>query len=454
MNEIGTNNFKTKYPMIEESIKAASFISIDAEFTGLQTSEHFNNSLFDSIDVRYVNIKKNIQPFIIIQCGITTFQHVSDENCYSAKCYNFHLIPRSIPFKNRQFSWQMTALEFLSAHNFNFNTFVCNGIPYLDEIDEALLRKQLEGGNIIRNIEHLSYKEEEIFRECKKKVQQWISGCPHQISLTLHISSPILQYMVQKELRDSFRNIWTSASYKHVSVIRVSPDMRNLLEKDEDVSIETELLENCIGFSKVFKLLTSLKKPILGHNVLLDLMFMHQQFYRPLPSDYNQFKSNIHALFPEIYDTKFLSFEVKKQLSNEGNWKINSLGCIYEYFENRKINVAYNSPRIKLSGKSLDTKSYHNAGWDSYFAGYIFIKLGFLLCLNKYGEGLNQRSITHTELMSGVKHSVNCINITRSSEVYSKLDGNDPLSTRPEWLHVKLKSSNINVKEKFLCLDS
>lgn len=45
MNEIGTNNFKTKYPMIEESIKAASFISIDAEFTGLQTSEHFNNRL-------------------------------------------------------------------------------------------------------------------------------------------------------------------------------------------------------------------------------------------------------------------------------------------------------------------------------------------------------------------------------------------------------------------------
>lgn len=203
---------------------------------------------------------------------------------------------------------------------------MCNGIPYLDEIDEALLRKQLEGGNIIRNIEHLSYKEEEIFRECKKKVQQWISGCPHQISLTLHISSPILQYMVQKELRDSFRNIWTSASYKHVksiiyyrcyilnglvfeivsffqvSVIRVSPDMRNLLEKDEDVSIETELLENCIGFSKVFKLLTSLKKPILGHNVLLDLMFMHQQFYRPLPSNYKCIlmqKFNSLKQFPE-----------------------------------------------------------------------------------------------------------------------------------------------------------
>ena len=39
MNEVVDKNFKTLYPKIEEAIKKASFISIDAEFTGIQSSE-------------------------------------------------------------------------------------------------------------------------------------------------------------------------------------------------------------------------------------------------------------------------------------------------------------------------------------------------------------------------------------------------------------------------------
>lgn len=32
-----------------------------------------------------------------------------------------------------------------------------------------------------------------------------------------------------------------------------------------------------------------------------------------------------------------------------------------------------------------------------------------------------------------------------------KLDGLDPLSTRPQWLHVKMKSSSLNAKQ--VCCD-
>lgn len=48
-------------------------------------------------------------------------------------------------------------------------------------------------------------------------------------------------------------------------------------------NLEEALLDVYLGFSKVFKLLSSSKKTIIGHNILLDLMFMHQQFYKPLP---------------------------------------------------------------------------------------------------------------------------------------------------------------------------
>lgn len=73
--------------------------------------------------------------------------------------------------------------------------------------------------------------------------------------------------------------------------MKIPPDSRTILEQEEGSILENVLLESYIGFSKVFKLLVTLKKPIVAHNALLDLMFMYQQFYKPLPSMYNVEKS-------------------------------------------------------------------------------------------------------------------------------------------------------------------
>lgn len=71
-----------------------------------------------------------------------------------------------------------------------------------------------------------------------------------------------------------------------MSVIKVTKEQRKEFELREKGELEEELLNYYIGFSKVFKLLVDLKKPIVGHNSLVDLMYMHQQFYKPLPSEF------------------------------------------------------------------------------------------------------------------------------------------------------------------------
>lgn len=68
--------------------------------------------------------------------------------------------------------------------------------------------------------------------------------------------------------------------------MRIGKDERQELELKEKGRLEEKLLNYYIGFSKVFKLLVKLKKPIVGHNSLVDLMYMHQQFYKPLPSEF------------------------------------------------------------------------------------------------------------------------------------------------------------------------
>lgn len=65
--------------------------------------------------------------------------------------------------------------------------------------------------------------------------------------------------------------------------MKVQPDLRRVLEKEEGSILENVVLDSCTGFSKVFNLLVTLKKPIIAHNAMLDFMFIYQQFYRPLP---------------------------------------------------------------------------------------------------------------------------------------------------------------------------
>lgn len=451
MIEVTNQNFNKVYPHLEHTLKNANFIAIDGEFTGIE-SDDVKNSLFDSIHERYKNNRSHIQPHIIIQFGISAFHRVHDENKYTAEAFNFFLLPRSIPSKNRQFLWQIASLEFLTTHEFDFNKFAYQGISYLDEIDEAVLQQQLQENTLLSNVEQcITYQEEEDFKNTLGQIFKWLKTAGDETdSFKIQSRTPTVQYYMHKELRRHFPNVWTYSGNDMITVIKVPPESRKILEQEEGSILENVLLESYTGFSKVFKLLVTLKKPIIAHNPFLDFMFMHQQFYKPLPRKYIDFKKNIHQLFPTIYDTKFLSFELREILRTEERWKLNTLSGLVNYFtESQGKNIALGSPIIELTTDSNDTtslKKYHTAGWDSYFAGYIFIRLTHIFATKRCGEIFHIKQFTHTELMNCVKGFTNCVNIIRGNTSYLKLDGPEPKSTRPKWLYVKtLESKPITV---------
>ena len=49
--------------------------------------------------------------------------------------------------------------------------------------------------------------------------------------------------------------------------------------------------------------------------------FLSQQFVADLPESYEEAKSAIHAAFPSVYDTKFMTFEVRKLLDKNELFK-------------------------------------------------------------------------------------------------------------------------------------
>ena len=60
--------------------------------------------------------------------------------------------------------------------------------------------------------------------------------------------------------------------------------------------LEDNLLNHILGFSQIIELLTSYNKPIVGHNMFLDVILLHSQFIGPLPKNYYMFKKNIKTL--------------------------------------------------------------------------------------------------------------------------------------------------------------
>lgn len=90
-------------------------------------------------------------------------------------------------------------------------------------------------------------------------------------------------------------------------------------------TLEDDLMSNLLGFSQIIALLADSQKPIVGHNIFLDTVLLHNQFIGPLPNQYSEFKKNIHNMFPNLYDTKYISHEMGKKLSYHEVWKSNAL---------------------------------------------------------------------------------------------------------------------------------
>ena len=75
-----------------------------------------------------------------------------------------------------------------------------------------------------------------------------------------------------------------------------------------------------LGFTKIFRLLIEHKKPLILHNGFMDLMFLYEKFYEPLPDTVAEFKTKVNELFPLIYDTKHISTEMKKVTAQYFDW--------------------------------------------------------------------------------------------------------------------------------------
>ncbi|CAG8769531.1 27978_t:CDS:2, partial [Racocetra persica] len=138
--DILKNNFHELLPTITEAIQGADFIALDTELTGL--SEHIERiKSFDDPRSRYLK-------FLIIQFGLCTFTYSEEEDTFVARPFNFYIFPANADrrdFNDICFMCSGSSLHFLMKCGFDFNKLISQGIPYLNNTEEAkLLQKRAD----------------------------------------------------------------------------------------------------------------------------------------------------------------------------------------------------------------------------------------------------------------------------------------------------------------------
>ncbi|XP_052073736.1 poly(A)-specific ribonuclease PNLDC1-like [Mytilus californianus] len=448
-------NFEDVFPTVETAIRKAEFIALDAEFTGLQLNKQTKSTLFDTSEERYAKLRRTISNITICQIGVSAFVKDPDsENKYIAHTFNFHLYPPVFGPVDVRFTCQASSLRFLCKYNFDFNKFIYDGISYLNAEQEQQIQQYLDRKDLFQGVERDV--DESAIQKLLSTVAEWMFGTETDKPLEIVKDDEDLlytqDYIVHSELRNRFPDIWTTIDKTKITIEKIGEEKRKALEKEEVQSKEQQatLLKNSlVGFTRVFRLLTEAKKPILGHNMLMDLLLYYDKFHKYLPRSYKEFKSEIHKLFPVIIDTKHITNFLRKPLENTGLLQSTALGSLYEAFHSQKgQQYVIHTPSIALGPGCehyMEAEFPHEAGFDSYMCGYVFLRIAHI---ETFRDVLSTEVVpcSFRRYLHSTSQYVNKINIIRANLNYLSIDCEDPVSERPDLLFVRSKKKSYKLE--------
>jgi hypothetical protein len=122
-----------------------------------------------------------------------------------------------------------------------------------------------------------------------------------------------------------------------------------------------------MGFKKVMDILFRARKPLIGHNFHLDLMYLYQHFIAELPETLEQFSKNVQAIFPVLLDTRYLAFnhpEVSRYVRAASLHDISS-----------KLKSFFPEVRVYGSSQAKSAHGYHDAGYDAVQTGKVYLAM-------------------------------------------------------------------------------
>eukprot|EP00073_Rattus_norvegicus_P033409 XP_008756957.1 PREDICTED: poly(A)-specific ribonuclease PARN-like domain-containing protein 1 isoform X3 [Rattus norvegicus] len=360
-----------------------------------------------------------------------------ESNKYVAHSCNFFLFPTTFGILDSEFSFQASSVQFLNQYGFDYNKFLKNGIPYMNEEQEKKIKHSILRGNWrVR-----SSLDKDQIKVVIDKVTQWLDLAEEGDQMTLPGISGFQAFEVQLVLRQALPNIWTVLKEEGVIVKKVSQPHRWYLEHascDQVTCWKEQILLSARGFSVFFQMLVKAQKqPLVGHNMMTDLLHLHEKFFRPLPESYDQFKQNIHSLFPVLIDTKNVTKDIWKELRFP---RVSNLSEVYEVLSSN-LNPTKNSGPVIIHArqckKYAETKCPHEAAYDAFLCGSVLLKVAHLLLQRVHGGAVHEPAFP--QYLDVLAPYVNQVNLIRAGVPKINFSGPDYPSIRPPVLILTVK---------------
>ncbi|TMS23483.1 Poly(A)-specific ribonuclease PARN [Larimichthys crocea] len=299
--------------------------------------------------------------------------------------------------EDRLSRFQSSSIDFLASQGFDFNKVFCNGIPYLNQDEEAQLREQTEErrnqhANGVGTPSYISPSSSKGPAHVPDEHKDFINRVSEKADIPdteLEVSSPSTLWLLLlfslgfvavffKVCRAftgfprgfTVETIETEKKERYIQVSKVDDEERKRREQQK-LEREQEELNDAVGFSRVIHAISKSSKLVVGHNMLLDVMHTIHQFYCPLPEDLQDFKEVTMCVFPRLLDTKLMaSTQPFKELIT--NTSLAEL-------EKQLKETPFKSPQVETAEgfHSYDTaqEQLHEAGYDAYITGLCFISM-------------------------------------------------------------------------------
>jgi hypothetical protein len=156
------------------------------------------------------------------------------------------------------------------------------------------------------------------------------------------------------------------------------PEPKQEESESEKQKLKKEMFIRELGFSVVVEAMIEAQKtrvvPVIGHNMMYDLLYFYDQFIGPLPDTYEQFAKEWNSRFPSTFDTKVLSFKADY-------FGKTVLGKVYEKCQEDKrlkdiLGFVYDQKNgfVNYLDSSIQDH-YHEAAFDAMMTGCAFAKI-------------------------------------------------------------------------------
>lgn len=343
MIKVNKDNFRNIYIDFEKELNKCKYIAYDLEFSGLLLKKEHEANEFDDNQMRHLKLKMTAENFDIYQVGLTLIYENKETKTYEFSTFKDNYKSSCVNTVDNQ------CLKFLVAHGLDLNECIHKGISYMNKDKEAKLRDSFKMAkkNKIKNI-----KESRWLKKLKENIKGWIEDTvdPCYDVTTSNDYYAKIVFQVFGESEDYFL-----AREKNEFNRKIIRFFRVLETKDKT---KENYIQKRTGFSRIISLISKSKKPIIGHNTLLDLYYIYSKFVDKIPEDFLDFRKNLMKVFPLIYDTKAL-ITFDENLSGT-------------FDRGTSLEKAF---RITKENVKISTGRIHTSGFDSVMTGSVFLYL-------------------------------------------------------------------------------